>query len=72
MSIENDAKKPSYDVLSRLIRELGISADDIFFPEHKLPNTKVEQLIRFIYECDNWDIEVVTATVKALLERKNH
>lgn len=31
--IENEGKKPSFDVLYKLIRELSISADSIFYPE---------------------------------------
>lgn len=31
--IENEGKKPSYDILYKLIRELSILPDQIFFPE---------------------------------------
>ena len=31
--IENEEKKPSFDVLYKLIRELSISPDLIFYPE---------------------------------------
>lgn len=70
MSIENENKKPSYNVLFRLIRELGISADTIFFPEGKYPNTEVDQLTRLLCKCDERDLKIVTATVKALLDTK--
>ena len=33
--IENEGKKPSYDILYKLIRELSILPDQIFFPEKK-------------------------------------
>lgn len=70
MSIENENQKPSYDVLFRLIKAIGISADDIFFPESKTKSTQEEQLIRLIYECDERNIEVITAMVKTLLSFK--
>ena len=70
MSIENENQKPSYDVLFRLIRELGISADPIFYPESESNNSKVEILIRLIYQCDEREIEAVSAAVKALLNCK--
>ena len=40
--IENEGKKPSYDVLFALIRELSISPDLIFYPEKpkKIPQWK--------------------------------
>lgn len=70
MSIENENKKPSYDVLFRLVRELGISADTIFYPENKYTNTKVEQLTRLLYLCDERDLKIATAMVKTLLDTK--
>jgi transcriptional regulator with XRE-family HTH domain len=70
MSIENENQKPSYDVLFRLVRELGISADTIFYPESESKNTEFENLIRLIYQCDKREIEAVSAAVKALLDCK--
>ena len=70
MSIENENKKPSYDVLFRLIRELGISADTIFYPENQHVDTKVEQLVRSLYLCDDRELKIATATIQALLDNK--
>ena len=70
MSIENENKKPSYIVLFRLIRELGISADAIFFPEGKCIKTEVDQIIRSLCLCDERDLKIVTATIKAILDTK--
>jgi transcriptional regulator with XRE-family HTH domain len=70
MSIENENKKPSYNLLFRLIRELGISADTIFYPEKQYANTKVEQLGRLLYLCSERDLKIATATIKALLDNK--
>ena len=33
--IENESKKPSFDVLHKLVRELNISADSIFYPKSR-------------------------------------
>jgi transcriptional regulator with XRE-family HTH domain len=70
MSIENENKKPSYDVLFRLVRELGISADKIFYPENPHEENKFEQLIRLLRHCDDRELNIVTATIKALIENK--
>jgi transcriptional regulator with XRE-family HTH domain len=70
MSIENENKKPSYSVLFRLIRELGIRADAIFYPEGKYTNNEIDQITRLLYQCDERDLKVLSATVKALLETK--
>ena len=70
MSIENENQKPSYDVLFRLVRELGISTDMIFYPESKSVDTKVEKLIRQLYQCNEREIEVISATVNSLLDNE--
>jgi transcriptional regulator with XRE-family HTH domain len=71
MSIENENKKPSYDVLFRLVRELNISADTIFYPENQYANTKIEQLIRLLYLCNDRELNITTTVIQSLLENKN-
>jgi len=70
MSIENENKKPSYDVLFRLVRELSISADTIFYPENQHVDTKVEQLMRLLYLCNERELKIATATIQALFDNK--
>lgn len=65
--IENEGKKPSYNVLCKLIRELSISPDSIFYPEKPSRDSEVENLIRMLYKCDERSLEVVKATAKALI-----
>lgn len=66
--IENEGKKPIYDVLFTLIRELSISPDLIFYPEKPAKDSKIETLIRRLYNCDERSLEVIKATATALLE----
>lgn len=66
--LENEGKKPSFDVLYALIRELSIPADLIFYPEKKHNDLEIENLIHQLYLCDNHSLEVVKATANALLE----
>ncbi|ACV62383.1 transcriptional regulator, XRE family [Desulfofarcimen acetoxidans DSM 771] len=70
MSIENESKKPSYDVLFRLIRELGIPADTIFYPENQNIDTEVEHLVRLLYLCNERELKIATATIQALVDNK--
>ena len=65
--IENEGKKPSYDVLYRLIRELSISPDSIFYPEKPSKDSEVENLLRVLSVCDRRSLEVIKATAKALI-----
>ena len=65
---ENEGKKPSFDVFYKLIRELSISADSIFYPEKPSKDSEVENLLRMLSACDERSLEVVKATVKALID----
>ena len=69
-AIENENKKPSYDVLFKLIRELGISANEIFYPENQSNKTQRDLLILLLNQCGTYELDVATATVRALLKRK--
>jgi len=69
--IENEKKKPSFDVLYKLIRELAMSADAIFYPEKPSMDSQIEDLVRSLYNCDDQSIKVVRATVKSLLENQS-
>lgn len=66
--IENEGKYPSYEVLYKLVRELAINPDLIFYPEKPSKDSEVEDLIRVLYNCDERSLEVVKATAKALID----
>ena len=66
--IENGEKKPSYEVLYKLVRELSITPDLIFYPERLSTDSEIENLIRRLYTCDERSLEVIKATAKALIE----
>ena len=66
--IENEGKKPSFDVLHKLVRELNISADSIFYPEKPSKDSEVENLLRMLSACDERSLEIVKATAKALID----
>lgn len=70
MAIENENKQPSMKVLYKLIRTLKISADTIFYPEIQHTDKKKEHLIHMIQLCDERDLQVAVATIKALLDTK--
>ena len=62
--IENEGKKPSYDILYKLIRELSILPDQIFFPEKQIEDSEMESLVRMLYNCDERSMQIIRATVK--------
>ena len=65
--IENEGKKPSYDVLRKIIQVLHIDPDLIFYPEKPTKDSEIEDLLRMLYNCDERSLEVVKATAKALI-----
>ena len=70
--IENEGKKPSFDVLYKLIRELAIPADSIFYPEKPSKDSEIENLVRMLYGCDDRSLKIIRATVKAALESQQN
>lgn len=65
--IENESKKPSYDVLFEIIQILHIDPDLIFYPRKPTKDSEIEDLLRMLYNCDERSLEVVKATAKALI-----
>ena len=66
--IENEGKKPSYNVLYKLVRELSILPDSIFYPEKPSKDSEIEDLVRMLYNCDDRSMLIIKATVRAALE----
>ena len=66
--IENEGKKPSYDILYKLIRELSILPDQIFFPEKQIEDSEMESLVRMLYNCDERSMQIIKATVRVALD----
>jgi len=70
MSIENKKSIPSSDLLFQIIRELDISADTIFYPEHGHGCELVNRLHFLLGKCEERDIEVIIAILQVLLHKK--
>lgn len=70
MALENEHKHPSFEVLCKIILTLNIPADNIFYPESQNTENEKEQLIRLLSRCDERDLKIITATLKAVLESK--
>ena len=66
--IENEGKVPKFDVLKKLVRELAIDANSIFYPEKPSKDSEVDDLVRMLYNCDDRSLKIIRATVKTALE----
>lgn len=68
--IENEGQKPSYDVLYKLVRELSIDPDKIFYPEKRTKESDIEKLLLTLYKCDERDLKIIRIIAKMLTEIK--
>jgi len=68
--VENEGKVPSYKIVYKIIRALGVSANEVVYPERNKPTTAKQELINYVHQCDEEDILVALATVRALYYRK--
>lgn len=66
--IENEGKKPRYDVLYNLIRELSIDPNQIFYPEKQSEDSEIGNLLRMLSACDNRALQVIKATIRAFID----
>lgn len=70
-AIENEGRKPSYNVLYRLLRCIGISADLIFYPDMEKADTDGAQLVRLIQQCGVRDRKLVLALVNHMIDNES-
>ncbi len=65
-AIENEKRMPSAEILCRLVRAIGISADRVAYPEAILSESEDTQLVRLIHTCDERDRRALKAMIEAL------
>lgn len=71
-AIENENKTPSYDLLSRMLSYLNISADNILTSNESELTPEQEQLLYLIrHKCNQRDIAVLLSTAEALVQTKD-
>jgi transcriptional regulator with XRE-family HTH domain len=71
VSIENEGAFPSFDVLYKLIRELHIPADSIFYPEETVKDPLLDEIICMLHDCDERSKKIIHAAVQAALDSKS-
>ena len=56
----------------KIVRELAIDGNLIFYPEKQVKDSEVEDLVRMLYSCDDRSLKIIRATVKAALESQQN
>lgn len=64
--IENENKKPSFDVLYKLIRILAISPELIFYPEAQYINQRINRMSHLLMRLSEKDINTIEVIIETL------
>ena len=62
------AKYQSLMSSKKLVRELSIDGNLIFYPEKPSKDSEIGDLVCMLYNCDDRSLKIIRATVKAALE----
>lgn len=69
--IENEDSKPSFEVLSRIVKILSLDANMLFYQIYDDSNFDMNIVIKKIQECNQYEFNVIKATLLALMEKEN-
>ena len=70
-AIELGQKNPSVDTLYRLIRCMGVSADQIFYAELSSKSSSLDEISRLAATCTEKQQKLILAFIQMLLEQKD-
>lgn len=68
-AIENESKKPRFEIMRTLIRALGMDANTIYYPDKKIAHNEKKQIINMLSLCDEYEFSIVSAVVRAVLKK---
>ena len=69
-AIENDKRKPSLDVLIRLVNAIGASFDEILAPQMERKSETIDRIQRLILQCSQRDQEILLALIDKMLDTR--
>lgn len=70
-ALENDKRKPSLDVLIRVINATGASFDEVLAPQTAGQEEVTDRIKRLVPQCSQRDQELVLALVDQMLDTKD-
>jgi transcriptional regulator with XRE-family HTH domain len=65
--IESEHRKPSIELLYRLVRTLNLSLDTLFFPERADGLETYRKTERLMRQCNEKQLQILYATIEAML-----
>ena len=69
-AIENDKRKPSLDVLIRLVNAIGASFDEVLAPQIEQESEIVERIQRLVLQCSHREQELLLALIDKMLDTR--
>ena len=69
-AIENDRRKPSLDVLIRLVHAIGTSFDEVLAPQSIPEDYTADRIKRLITQCSQRDQELILGLIDKMLDNK--
>lgn len=68
--IENEGNLPSYGTLRNIIQLFSIDANYLFYDNYNKDDFLRSNVIQKIKLCDDYELNVISATLNALLDKK--
>ena len=69
-AIENNKRKPSLDVLIRLVNAIGASFDEVLAPQMEQEREITERIQRLVLQCSYRDQELLLALIDKMLDTR--
>lgn len=69
-AIENENRKPSLDVLVRLVHSIGVSFDEVLEPHLTTESETTDRIRRLVSQCSKRDQELLLALINQMLDTK--
>lgn len=70
-AIENDKRKPSLDVLIRLVNAIGASFDEILAPQVERKSEITDRIRRLVPQCSPRDQELLLTLIDKMLDTRD-
>lgn len=70
-NLESERRKPSIELLYKLVKILNFSVDDLFFPENVDGQELRHNIERRLRDCSAYELRVIYATIEAMLDKSD-
>ena len=71
-AIENENRKPSLEVLIRLVHSIGVSFDEVLEPSFATESQTADRIHRLVSQCSKRDQELLLALINQMLDTKEN